>query len=120
MAITGPLKLNVQLLRDGEPAIGPGKALVLDAIDRAGSISAAGRDIGMSYRRIWLLVDRLNADWIEPVVETRVGGGTKSGARLTPFGRSLLNAYREIEARMVVAARGEPLDRLIAMLRPSD
>lgn len=70
MSITGPLKTSIQLLRGGEPAIGPGKAMVLDAIERTGSISAAGRDLGMSYRRIWLLVESLNADWCEPVVRT--------------------------------------------------
>ena len=106
MAIAGSLKLNVQLLREGAPAIGPGKALVLEAIDRAGSISAAGRDLGMSYRRIWLLVDALNGDWAEPVVETRIGGGTKSGASLTAFGREVLVTYRAVEAEMIAAAQG--------------
>ena len=116
--ICGPLKLNVQLLRDGDPAIGPGKALVLDAIDRTGSISAAGRDLGMSYRRIWLLVDSLNRSWIEPVVATHVGGGAASGARLTAFGRTLLETYRQVEAGMIAAAQGDKLDWLVASLRP--
>ncbi len=120
MAIVGPLKLNVQLLRGGDPAIGPGNALVLDAIDRAGSISAAGRHLGMSYRRIWLLVDSLNASWIEPVVATRAGGGADSGARLTPFGRELLHSYRAVEAGMIAAAQGDRLDWLVASLRPPD
>lgn len=120
MAITGPLKLNVQLLRDGEPAIGPGKAMVLDAIRRTGSIAAAGRDTGMSYRRIWLLVDSLNRSWAEPVVDTHVGGGTRGGTRLTEFGERLLTTYRAIEARMIAAAAGDDLDGLIAALRPPD
>lgn len=120
MSITGPLKLNVQLLRGGEPAIGAGKAMVLQAVDREGSISAAGRALGMSYRRIWLLVDSLNKSWIEPVVATRVGGGTASGAELTPFGRTLLATYVALEADMVAAAQGSKLDWLIASLRSSD
>lgn len=118
MSITGRLKINVQILRGSEPAIGPGKALVLDAIARTGSISAAGRDLGMSYRRIWLLVDSLNADWREPAVATRVGGGTRSGASLTPFGRDLLDRYRQLEAGMVAAAQGEQLDWLESVLKP--
>lgn len=120
MAIAGPLKLNVQLLRGGEPAIGPGKAMVLEAIDRTGSISAAGRDLGMSYRRIWLLADRLNRDWAEPVFEAKPGGGSGGGARLTAFGRELLAAYRGVEAAMVAAARGDRLDWMLAAMRPPD
>lgn len=117
MAIAGALKLNVQLLRAGAPAIGPGKALVLEAIDRAGSISAAGRELGMSYRRIWLLVDAMNHDWAEPVVATRIGGGTASGASLTNFGRTVLVAYRTVEGEMMAAARGEALDWLLGAMR---
>lgn len=120
MSITGPLKTSVQLLRGAEPAIGPGKALVLEAIDRTGSISAAGRDLGMSYRRIWLLVDRLNADWCEPVVATRIGGGNRRGASLTGFGRDLLSRYRTLEGDMVAAAQGETLDWLKAAIRSPD
>ena len=117
MAIDGPLKVNVQILREGDPAIGPGKALVLDAIGRTGSISAAGRDLGMSYRRIWLLVDSLNHAWIEPVVETRVGGGKAGGAQLTAFGEQVLASYRAIEARMVAAAAGTDFDWLVGVLK---
>lgn len=117
MSINGLLKTSVQLLRGGAPAIGPGKAMVLDAIERTGSISAAGRDLGMSYRRIWLLVDSLNADWREPVVATRIGGGTRRGASLTGFGRELLARYRTLEAGMVAAAGGDALDWLMAAIR---
>lgn len=62
MALDGLLKLNAQVLRGNAPAIGPGKAMVLEAIERTGSISAAGRDLGMSYRRAWLLVHAHNTD----------------------------------------------------------
>lgn len=113
MAIDGPLKLNFQLTRGDTPAIGPGKALVMEAVDRAGSISAAGRDLGMSYRRIWLLVESLNRDWRERVVETQVGGGKAAGARLTPFGRELLATYRTVETRMMAAAEGADLAWLL-------
>lgn len=117
MAIVGRLKLNAQLLCGDEPAIGPGKALVLDAVARAGSISAAGRDLGMSYRRIWLLVDSLNRCWTGPLVETSIGGGATTGARLTDLGRQVLADYRRVETQMVEAARGEAYLRLLAHLR---
>lgn len=117
MAIVGPLKLNAQILSGGSPAIGPGKAMVLEAIQAEGSISAAGRALGMSYRRIWLLVNSLNDDWREPVVATCAGGGSGSGARLTPFGREVLAAFRSLEARAVAAADGEELAWLVDRLK---
>jgi molybdate transport system regulatory protein len=115
MAIAGPLKLNVQILSGGSPAIGPGKALVLEAIERNGSISAAGRELGMSYRRIWLLVSALNRDWRQVVVETHAGEGPKSGARLSSFGQEMLRQYRTLEAAMMAAAVGDAHDWLLAM-----
>ncbi len=62
------LKLKAQVLCGEELAMGPGKADLLDAIDREGSISAAGRAMGMSYRRTWMLVDTMNRCWAEPLV----------------------------------------------------
>ena len=118
MAIDGPLKLNAQLLRGKQPAIGPGKALVLEAVDRTGSISAAGRDLGMSYRRVWLLVHALNTDWQEEVVETQVGGA--KGTKLTEFGRGLLSRYRAMEAAMLAAAQGPALDWMTDSMRAPD
>lgn len=117
--IAGSVKLNVQILGNADPAIGPGKAMVLEAIDRTGSISAAGRDLGMSYRRIWLLVDSLNRGWAAKVIETREGEGSKRGARLTPFGRRMLETYRMIEARMMAAAAGADMDWLLSQIPES-
>jgi molybdate transport system regulatory protein len=120
MAIDGPLKLNFQLTGRSGPAIGPGKALVMEAIAQEGSISAAGRSLGMSYRRIWLLVESLNNDWAERVVETRVGGGRDSGASLTAFGQRLLETYRGVEARMMAAAGGDDLAWLVGARSTGD
>jgi molybdate transport system regulatory protein len=84
-------------------ALGPGKADLLEAIERAGSISAAARAIGMSYRRAWLLVETMNACFARPLVVTSKwrGGGT----RLTPTGRIALRLYRRVEARSLAASR---------------
>jgi len=119
MSMIGPLKLKAQLLCDHEIAMGPGKADLLEAIDREGSISAAGRVLGMSYRRTWLLVDAMNRCWTQPLVEATAGGGQKSGARLTDPGRAVLAAYRALEARLAEAAAGEPLATLESLLRPT-
>ncbi len=117
MIRVGKLKLKAQIFCGDEPAIGPGKADLLEAIDREGSISAAGRSMGMSYRRTWMLVDALNRCWLERVVETVSGGSRDRGARLTDFGRDLLTSYRALEARLADAADDEELTNLLAKLR---
>lgn len=115
----GSLKIKAQIFCVDEPAIGPGKAALLEAIGREGSISAAGRALGMSYRRTWLLVDSMNRCWIDRVVETMPGGGHGKGARVTDFGKDILTAYRAMEAKMVAAADGDELATLTAKLRES-
>jgi molybdate transport system regulatory protein len=119
MPKVGPLKIKAQVLCDREFAIGPGKADLLEAIVRDGSISAAGRSLGMSYRRAWLLVDSMNRCWIEPLVEATPGGGETRGARLTGRGRQVLDAYRALEAALAAGAAGAPLSTLQSLLRPT-
>lgn len=94
------LKLKAQILCGDEIAMGPGKAALLEAIAREGSISAAGRAMGMSYRRAWMLVDVMNRCWAEPLVATAAGGARGGGAQLTEAGAALLAGYRAIEARL--------------------
>lgn len=98
-------------------AIGPGKADVLQAIAETGSIAEAGRRLGMSYQRVWLLVRAMNGDFVEPLVLTQRGGSAGGGAGLTPTGRQVLAVYRAIErdAERAVARR---LPRLLALIRP--
>ncbi len=93
--------------------IGPGKIALMEAIDREGSISAAGRALAMSYRRAWDLVDTLNKLLDEPVVEAATGGYRGGGATLTDAGRRLVADYRAIERAAQRAA--EP--RLEALAR---
>jgi molybdate transport system regulatory protein len=85
-------------------SVGIGKIILLEAIAHTGSLSQAARDIGMSYRRAWLLVDSMNAEFDQPVISATVGGSGGGGARLTPFGRELIQAYRDLEARIAPLA----------------
>jgi molybdate transport system regulatory protein len=87
------LKIKIQIYCGDQIAMGPGKADLLDAIAAEGSISAAGRKLGMSYRRCWLLVDVMNRCWAEPLVAT-----SREGARLTESGTAILAAYRGLQA----------------------
>ena len=96
--ITGSrLKLQARLMLDDEIAFGPGKADLLDAIQITGSISAAGKHLGMSYRRAWLLVDSMNRCFVEPLVETATGGAQGGGTQLTPLGLAVLQRYRSMQ-----------------------
>jgi molybdate transport system regulatory protein len=88
-------------------AIGPGKADLLDAIAQTGSISAAARQMRMSYRRAWILVDTMNTCFKQPLVDTSKGGAEGGGARLTPMGRKVLTRYRALAA--TVEKSFEPL-----------
>jgi molybdate transport system regulatory protein len=86
-------------------SIGPGKMRLLDAIAETGSISSAGRALGMSYRRAWMLIDDLNSSFRRKVVSTTLGGKEGGGAKLTPFGQELVKRYRAIEASATKATR---------------
>jgi len=88
--------IRLKIAFDDEARLGPGKMDLLDGIARTGSISAAGRELGMSYRRAWLLVDAVNSMFGEPCVKAAAGGAHGGGASLTPFGERLLAAYRSL------------------------
>ena len=84
--------------------LGPGKVRLLQAIADEGSISGAGRALGMSYRRAWELVADLNECFGRALVDTQMGGKKGGGAQLTPFGKELVKHYRAIEAKAEKAA----------------
>ncbi|MGH9869790.1 MAG: winged helix-turn-helix domain-containing protein [Candidatus Polarisedimenticolia bacterium] len=102
-----------RITRGGRIALGPGKADLLEAIDRTHAISRAAADLGMSYRRAWLLVAEMNACFREPLVSTSRWRG--EGASLTSAGRRALILYRRIEIDSLTAARA-PIRRLQALL----
>lgn len=96
--------------------IGPGKAELMERIDRTGSIAAAGREMSMSYKRAWELVSTLNEMFTDPLVNSTRGGPGGGGAVLTDLGREVLGLYRGFEADAAEAGAGR-LDALQALLR---
>src|SRR5260370_3733933 len=90
------LEPRIRILLGSPIAIGPGKAGLLQAIGETGSIAAAGRRMGMSYRRAWVLTKTMNACFREPLIEAAKGGIGGGGARLTPLGREGLAPYPAI------------------------
>lgn len=108
--------LMLRILAKDHPAMGPGKAQLVALIDSTGSISAAAREMGMSYRRAWQLVDALNASFKEPVVLTAVGGKRGGGTMVTDYGRALVAQFRAMEDRASAAIAAD-VARFNAQLR---
>ena len=99
------ISLRIDLGEDRR--FGPGKARLLELIRDTGSISAAGRALGMSYRRAWLLTDELNQMFGRQLVEPQHGGAKGGGARVTDEGIAALQAYRRIEVAAEAALEKE-------------
>ena len=100
------------------PVMGPGKAQLLERIGESGSISAAAREMGMSYRRAWQLVEAMNRDFSAPLVSTSTGGRRGGGAVLTDLGQQALERFRRMELK---ASRAVARDALAfeALLKPA-
>lgn len=115
-AVTHQARFRLRIGTDRELALGPGKVALLEAIRDTGSISAAGRKLGMSYRRAWLLVDALNRAFAEPVTETSTGGREGGGTALTSTGEEIIRRYRRIEA-LATAASSKEILAIARMMR---
>jgi molybdate transport system regulatory protein len=107
---------RLRIVLEPDVAIGPGKADILEAIRETGSIAAAGRRMGMSYKRAWLLVETMNACFKSPLVEASRGGRARGGATLTPDGERVLDCYRRMEA-LTGKAIAKELTKLRSLLR---
>jgi molybdate transport system regulatory protein len=98
MSLRGQVRLRLLLGED--IALGPGKADLLQAIQRSGSISAAAKSLDMSYRRAWLLVETMNACFEQPLVSPVKGGRGGGGAEVTEAGQRLLAAFRRMQGEV--------------------
>jgi len=112
------IRFRLRIVLGDDIAIGPGKVDLLEAIGVAGSISAAAKRLGMSYRRAWLLVDTMNRCFETPVVTAEAGGTRGGGARLTAIGAEVVRRYRSIESSAAKAGVAD-LAALLALLRKS-
>ncbi|QEL17252.1 winged helix-turn-helix domain-containing protein [Limnoglobus roseus] len=98
------LKVRVWVERDGEKVLGPGRVELLGHIDHHHSISAAAKQMGMSYRRAWTLVKSMNDAAGEPLVELTTGGTGGGGAVVTARGREAIALYQKLVAKLAEAA----------------
>jgi len=113
------IRLTVRVDFGSDRALGPGKIKLLETIGKTGSITQAGRALGMSYRRAWLLVDDLNHSFREAVVIKKPGGVQGGGATLTKFGRELIAKYREIETKATAMAARQLRELEITLRKPA-
>ncbi|MBL8831153.1 MAG: LysR family transcriptional regulator [Rhodospirillales bacterium] len=115
MADKTPASPRLRILLGEAIALGPGKAALLAAIRKSGSISAAARSMGMSYRRAWTLVDEMNRAFRAPLVVSATGGRRGGGAAVTALGSDVLERYQRMEnlARHTLAAEIAAFRRLL-------
>ena len=117
-AVVSGARIKLRLEYDAPLVMGPGKAELLARIDEAGSISAAGRAMGMSYKRAWSLVEEMNAAFARPVVDSSRGGRQGGGAVLTATGREVLARFRRLE-RLLETEGADEIAALAALLKPA-
>ena len=97
-------QLSLRIDLDPEGRIGPGKIELLEQIAAFGSISAGARQMSMSYKHAWDLVEEMNQIFGKPVIDTQKGGQKGGGAQLTPIGLALVSRFRAIERAAIAAA----------------
>jgi molybdate transport system regulatory protein len=115
MAKAAVVNFRLRITKGDDIAVGPGKIDLLEAIARSGSITSAAKELGMSYRRAWLLVDTMNRCFKRPVVEAEAGGKRGGGTSLTPLGMEVVRRYRTSQtlARKAAASEVAALTRLL-------
>ena len=91
MKVNANFKLWLEV--DGRPIIGDGRAELLEEINKAGSLSKAAKNLGISYRHAHDLVDNLNERCGIPIIETTIGGTDGGGMRVTEYGMKLVNQF---------------------------
>ncbi len=112
-------RVFVRLIFSNDTTLGPGKIQLLELIQKKGSISAAGREMRMSYRRAWDLVNSLNRTFKAPLVETQPGGRQGGGATLTSTGLKVVDHYHAIVAGVARTSKRQAiqLETLLAKRR---
>ena len=109
------IKMRIRVY-SGNRMLGPGKMQLLEAINAKGSLSAAAKQMGMSYMRAWTLVKELNRDPEQPMIEMSRGGAAGGAASVTPFGARILRLYQEMDRAATRAASANGL-KLVKLLK---
>ena len=102
------IKLRIQIGKFAQ--FGPGKVNLMEAIEKTGSISAAAKKIGMSYRKAWKLINDLNRISKSKMVITSIGGKGSGGTELTVTGKKFVDLFRKMEGKTLVAIKNEKIE----------
>ncbi|MBC9246064.1 LysR family transcriptional regulator [Paracoccus sp. 11-3] len=111
-------RIKLRLEYDVPLVLGPGKLQLLSLIDRLGSISAAGREMGMSYKRAWSLIEEMNSAFAAPVVASSRGGKGGGGATVTATGQEVMRRFQALE-NLLADQGADELAALSALLKPA-
>ena len=98
------VRLTIRIDFDDGSGLGPGKVRLLELVDATGSIRKAASELGMSYRKAWLLLQALKQTFGTPLVQTASGGKSGGGTRLAPAGREVVARYRRLEGMAAKAS----------------
>ncbi|OUR91130.1 molybdenum transporter [Flavobacteriales bacterium 34_180_T64] len=90
------IKSRIWIETENHILLGEGRVTLLKAIEETGSLSKAAKSIGMSYKKAWSLIDAVNRRAEKPVTTSSIGGKGGGGAILTPYGKSLVDAFETI------------------------
>ncbi len=112
--IADDIEVRLQVSFKRALAMGPGKAALILAIGRAGTISGAARELGMPFRRAWTLMDELNTMFDRPVIATSTGG-----AVVTPFGLLVLERFQAMDQAVNLALDAD-MRAFVGLLRAGD
>ena len=110
---------RIRVIAGNQIALGPGKVDLLEEIDRSGSISKAARELGLSYRRAWTLVDTMNKSFKSCLVKGSAGGKKGGGAHLTHLGKKIAKTYRGMESKAEIAMKSD-WEMIRSSLKPID
>lgn len=100
------IEASVTLRSEHVPSVGRDRIRLLQAVAREGSITAGAKAVGLTYKAAWDALDAMANLFGRPLLETRTGGRAGGGARLTPTGVRVIEAFGRLEAEMTRALRG--------------
>jgi molybdate transport system regulatory protein len=93
------IKGSVWIEHDGVKYFGPGPYELLRKIDETGSIHEAAKRMGLSYRKAWIIINRMNQVTGKAMVITRTGGTQGGGSEVSPEAKKLMTRYHEVNRR---------------------
>jgi molybdate transport system regulatory protein len=103
------LKVNGSLWIEcaGKKYFGPGPMELLERIEETGSINKAAKGMGMSYKKSWEIINRLNKNAARPLVETKTGGKKGGGSHISNEARQLISEYKNLRKKFLTFLENE-------------